>query len=75
MHADLVQVHVFAGVRIGAQALEDLNGNRINRAAKLLGNGLMEFRSRGRVFQYGEVLGCNVAGIARRTLTEHVGLT
>jgi hypothetical protein len=72
--ADLVQVDVFAGLGVGTQPLEDLNGNRIRCTAKLLGDGLMEGLPSCRVIQDRQILGCNIARIAGRALTEDIRL-
>ena len=57
MDADLVQVHVLAGLRVGPQTLEDLDRNRVIGAPELLGDGLVERRLGRRVVEYRQVGG------------------
>ena len=74
MDADLVQVDVFAGEGVRTQSLENLNGNRIRCTAKLLSNGLVEGLPSYRVIQDRQILGRDIARIARRALTEDIRL-
>lgn len=74
MDADLIQGDVLTGLRVGAQSLEDLDGNGIGPAAELLGDGVMEVGSGCFVVLHREALGCHEPGIARHALAEDVCL-
>ena len=48
MDADLVQIHVLAGLRVGPQTLEDLDRDRVIGAPELLRDGLVNAAGRSR---------------------------
>jgi hypothetical protein len=58
----------------GRKSLEDLDGNGVRCTAKLLGDGLVEGLPSRRVIQDRQVLGCHIARVAGRALTEDVRL-
>ena len=75
MDADLVQIHVLAGLRVGPEAFEDLDRDRVIGAPELLGDGLVERRLGRRVVEYRQVGRCHETGVAGRALPEYVGLS
>ena len=63
VNADLVQVHVFAGVGVRAQALEYLDRNSIRFTTEVLGDLLMKSSTRHQITFHGKRGGRNEAGI------------